>query len=235
VPLTPAGQAANSRVFSRNSFAAGPPPPFRNRLRDGQPATKNRSTASSFTASPPTPFTSQSRRPPHAPPGLRVGLLAPPARCHGRRRLEHDHRPIHPYAGDCGGQKQVDVLDEAQRPVWRGSGHEDDVAGDQRQLRPSAYHSPTVADRPVRVQRPTEAARAGPVAPGPPRLTVGDAVELSPAPIRAELVAGRAPPSCTPLGVGAAEGVAGRHRTERCCWMARPTPVPRPNLFCTAF
>jgi hypothetical protein len=35
---------------------------------------------------------------------------------------EHAGRPVHPHAGDGGGQEQVDVFHEAQRPVWGGGG-----------------------------------------------------------------------------------------------------------------
>ncbi len=54
----------------------------------------------------------------------------------GRRRLEHAGLPVHPHAGDGGGQEQVDVLREAQGP-W---GLEDDVAGDRRRLLASVHH-----------------------------------------------------------------------------------------------
>jgi hypothetical protein len=48
-----------------------------------------------------------------------------------RRRVEHAGRPVHPHAGDRGGQEQVDVPHEAQRPVRAGARLDHNVAGDR--------------------------------------------------------------------------------------------------------
>jgi hypothetical protein len=82
---------------------------------------------------------------PTSPRSTSARLLAawrasPAAGRQGRRRLEHAGRPVPPHAGDRGGQEQVDVPHEAQRPVWGGGGHEDDVAGDRRRLLASIHH-----------------------------------------------------------------------------------------------
>jgi hypothetical protein len=55
---------------------------------------------------PPTPPLRDPARLLDDPPGLRVRRLAPRAGGHGRRRVEHDRRPVHPHVGDRRGRSR---------------------------------------------------------------------------------------------------------------------------------